>query len=108
MYVERPSQKRKNASEAIIRRWKSLDGPGDGICSICDRVSGDEHKKSGVELVSVARINTDIVYPVPCYPVEAPEKVQHREQGDERRVKVVPRDTSCQRVMYLRERFKSG
>jgi hypothetical protein len=33
---------------------------------------------------------THIVDPVPCYPVEASKKVQYGEQGDERRVKVVP------------------
>lgn len=34
---------------------------------------------------------THIVDPVPCYPVETPEEVEYSEQGDERRVEVVPK-----------------
>ena len=34
---------------------------------------------------------THIVDPVSCYPVETPEEVEYSEQGDERRVEVVPK-----------------
>jgi hypothetical protein len=42
------------------------------------------------EKVVTSSKKAHIVDPVPCYPVETPEEVEYSEQGDERRVKVVP------------------
>lgn len=64
----------------------------EGVVTI--EIAYDEHPLRGGRSISEVSGEiqwTHIVDPVPCYPVETPEEVEYSEQGDERRVKVVPK-----------------
>lgn len=90
MYVASPSQKRKKARTAIIRRWKSFDGPGEGICSICVQQSKQVAKIISKVLAGGRQMDTCVVYPITGDPVEAPQEIQHGKEGDEGWVEVIP------------------
>lgn len=62
----------------------------------------EEYKFSPADEKVVTRSEkAHIVDPVPGYPVETTKKVEYGEQGDERRVKVVPESQTMSRFSNL-------